>query len=356
MRRRVKNYRGARSGLAGVAIPVLIVLCIIAAGVLYFVNDNSVFTKEGDAVVATKENVPEEKSPDVSDVIIEQVEGPEKETNITDADNVKEKTEAVRALFIGISDVKDSVRFSGKLEEAKNSGANTVVLEVKAEDGTLAFTTDHSFVADKQLSGEDELLKKAISEARENGFSVALYISCFKDNGAAHSNFENAVIQKDNGWVWRDDSDSRWLSAYSTGSQEYITGIIEKLAGFVPDEIILANVSFPATGNIGSIDYGENAAQKAEVISAFAEKAIKAAGNVSVSAVYENYDANRLPGSGQDIGTFKRWFKALYVARDGGKNTLSFDTARTAAADDAYMLIPVAPSFDAGADSFMIRK
>ncbi len=357
MRRGRKNYRGAKRGLTGAAIPVLVVLCIIAAVVLYFVNDSSVYTKEGDSVVATKEKTVDEKAPDVSDVVIEQVESSGSENNEEDKVVTEEKNKEVRAMFIGISDVKDSVRFSEKLEEAKNNGRiNTVVLEVKAEDGTLAFAIDHSFVTDKQLSGEDELLKNAISEAKEKGFSVALYISCFKDNGAAHSNFENAIIQKDNGWVWRDESDSRWLSAYSENSQGYIIGIIEKLAGFSPDEFILANVSFPALGNIGSIDYGENTTQKTDVISDFVGKAVKAAENVPVSAVYENYDTNRLSGSGQDIGVFKRGFKTLYVARDSAKNTLSFDTARTSVGDDTYKLIPIASEFGADVTEFMIKK
>ncbi len=352
MRRRGRNYRGSRRG--GLLIPVLVVLCIIAAGVLYFVSDNEVYTKSGEKVVVVKGKDAEKEKE--SDVVIEQTRG-EKTESVPGTYEPDKNSRVMRGYFIDINTVKNAELFDNALLTAKGLGnINTVVLEVKAEDGTLAFASQHEFIKEKQLSGDDEVLRAAITKARENGFSAALYISCFKDNGAAHSNFKNAVIQKENGWVWRDDTNMRWLSAYAEGSHGYITEIIEKLVTFSPDEIILANVSFPATGNTGTIDYGENPPSKSDALFSFVEKVVKVAGNIPVSAVYENYSTNLAAASGQDIGVFKKGFGALYIKRDAGKNTLSFDTAKTAVADDVYRLIPIIPSFEETASGFLIKK
>ncbi|MBQ7119551.1 MAG: hypothetical protein IJO09_04995 [Oscillospiraceae bacterium] len=358
MAKRGKNYRGSDRSKIGVAIPVLIILCIIAGTTLYFLSDDETYTKNGDSIIPAeaekKEDVPSEEV----DIVLERKGGEttaeEQKTGETSATQEKKET---CGYFIELASVNDVAALDQELALAKvQTNVNTIVIEAKAESGELAFDYEHEFLKKKQLSGDDELLKSAIAKAKEQGFSVALYVSCFKDNGAAHSNFKNAVIQKGEGWVWRDSSDTRWLSPYSEASCGYITGIIEKLATFAPDEIILANVSFPAVGNTGSIDYGKNSAAKSDVIAGFINKATAAAGTVKLTSFYENYDAKRLPASGQDISVFKRGFKALYVARDGGKNTLSFDTAKTAVADDTYTLIPVAESFEDATESFMIRK
>lgn len=359
MARHGKNYRGSGRSKIGVAIPVLIVLCIIAGATLYFLSDDESYTKNGDKVVSVENDKKEEqKAPEVTDIVIEQTGGEKitEETPKTETPPAEVKAET-RSCFVKLSDIKNAENFDRELASAKAQGnINTLVLEVKDESGAFVFAYDHEFLNKKQLDGNDEVLKSAVAKAKEQGFSVAFYLSCFKDNGAAHSNFKNAVIQKGKGWVWRDASDIRWLSIYSETSCEYITGMIEKLVSFSPDEIILANISFPAVGNTGSIDYGETAVSKRDAISAFIDKAKAASGNVELSAVYENYDAKRISASGQDISVFKRGFARLYIERDGGKNTLSFDTARTAVADADYKLIPVAPSFDAETTEFMIKK
>lgn len=352
MRRGRRNYRGSRRG--GTLIPVLVVLCIIAGGVLFFVSDSETYTKSGEKViVAPKDNAEKEKN---SGVVIEQTAGEKTEEKESDVLPDK-KSRVMRGYFADINTVKNAELFDSAVETAKKAGnVNTLILEVKAQDGTLAFASDHEFIKDKQLSGDDDMLKAVMAKAKEQGFSVALYVSCFKDNGAAHSNFENAVKQKDNGWIWRDGSNMRWLSAYSEDSRDYIVGVVEQIAKFEPDEIILSNISFPVEGNLASIDYGDEAGDKGEAVSAFLEDVAKAADGIPLSAVYENYSAKLLPLSGQDISVFKETFTALYVKRKADENTLSFDTAKTAVADEGYRLIPIVSSIEGEDSEYMLKK
>lgn len=321
-RRQSRRYRGGRSGGIGVLIPVLIVLCIIAAGILYFVNDNMTFTLDGTLLSPDKGKTsdsdisanliiesPEETPPEQTDEPL-----PEPEAEVTSP----EDGTSVRALFIPIGEVKSEELFAARLSEiSADKKINTLILEVKAEDGTLAFSSDSPLAAAAAVSGDDGALSRVMQSAKEKGYRISLYMSCFKDNEAARKSQEESARTK-NKIIWLDNGNVRWLSAYSEAAREYILASIKKLSSLSPDEIILSNVSFPAEGKTELLSYDEKSGTKKERLEGFISDAKTAAGNIPLSAVYENYNDSCIAESGQTPELFSA-FERLYVANAGTK-------------------------------------
>ncbi len=355
-RKQSRRYRGAKSGGIGVLIPILIVLCVIAAGVLYFVNDNMTFTLDG-TLLSPKTEKP--SGGDVSaNLIIESPDEPPTAAPEEVLPEPEEETPApeeagVRALFIPIGEVKSEELFAAKLSEVPVAKKiNTLVLEVKAEDGTLAFSSDSPLAAAAAVSGDDGTLSRVIRSAKEKGYRVALYMSCFKDNEAARKSQEESARTK-NKIIWLDNGNVRWLSVYSDKAREYLVSSIKKLASLSPDEIILSNISFPAEGKTELLSYDEKTGAKPEMLELFIAEAKTAAGNVPISAVYENYNGNYIAESGQSPELFSA-FERLYVAGTSTKFRNSSDSAHKLFAEAEAELIVMSPA--PSEDEFVIKN
>ncbi len=356
-RKQNRRYRGAKSGGIGVLIPVLIVLCVIAAGILYFVNDNMTFTLDGTFLSSAKKtDLPD----DVSANLI--IESPEQTPAVQPEEILPEPEEetpapeeagGVRALFIPIGEVKSEELFAAKLSEiSADKKINTLVLEVKAEDGTLAFSSDAPLAAAAAVSGDDGTLSRVMQSATEKGYRVSLYMSCFKDNEAARKSQEESARTK-NKIIWLDNGNVRWLSVYSDSAREYLVSSIKKLSSLSPDEIILANVSFPAEGKTELLSYDEGSGTKQEMLKRFIADAKTAAGNVPLSAVYENYNDSRIAESGQTPELFSE-FERLYVASAQTKFRNSGDSAHKLFDGKETRLIVMSPA--PSEDEFVIKN
>ncbi len=329
MKRHGSNYRGTRKGI-GVLIPILVVLCVVAAVALYVIDNNTTYSKEGTSVLPEREEKQEEVTEPT--IIVENEDGSSEIVETSEETSPTIEVQEVKALFIPIASVKSKEAFANELASAKSLDVNTLVLEVKAEDGGLAFATKSALGAKNELMGDSTMLSEAVAKAKGEGYSVAFYVSCFRDNESARKNVSSAVCTG-NKVLWIDGevgqySEMRWLSPYSESATAYLTDVIAELSAFTPDEIILSNVSFPAIGKTEIITYEDNGVQKAEKLSAFITSAKSAAGGIKLSAVYENYTGAALTESGQSAELFASMFDTVYINLLAEKKTASFEDAK----------------------------
>ncbi len=329
-----RRYRGSRQKI-GLLIPALVALCLIAAAALYVINNNMTFTKEGSFFIPEKDETPQDVE---ANLIIEEPEI-EIEPEPAPAPPVSDNTSDVRGYFVPVGSVKSVELFDAELIAAKTSGANTLILEVKAEDGTLSYSTKTSIGVSTGLAGDSAMLSESIKKARESGYRVALYMSCFKDNEAARKN-QIYSVRTANKIIWLDGENMRWLSPYSEDACEYLAETVRELASFVPDEIILSNISFPTFGKTEIIEYEDSGISKEEKLSEVIADLKAAAGDVKLSAVYENYKGNALLRSGQNSKAFADAFGTVYVKENGGNNSASFADV----ADEFKNAVPIKSS------------
>jgi len=340
--RKQRRYRGGRRQV-GFLIPCLIILCIIAAAALYVINNNMTFTKEGAFFIPEKE----EELQDVETNLI--IEEPEEEEKVPEVIVDTADASATRAYFIPVGTVKSVELFDAELALAKNASANTLVLEVKAEDGTLAFSTKTRIGMSTGLAGDSAMLTESIAKARESGYRVALYMSCFKDNEAARKN-QSYAVSTANKVIWLDGENVRWLSPYSEEARGYLAETVSELAAFSPDEIILSNITFPTFGKTDIVAYEDSGKSKGESLAEFIDAALLAAGEVKLSAVYENYKGSALGKSGQTVKLFSDAFETVYVNESGSDRTGAFADC----AESFKKAIPIRKT--PGGSEYLIKK
>lgn len=345
-----RRYRGARSGGIGLLIPVLVVLCVVAAGALYVINDNMTFTRDGSFFLTGKEEKTHkeiEPSLIIEDEVSSEAESREPENIPVSSVNDEEKKEKV--LFVPIGSVKSKELFAAEIEKARSMGANKLALEVKAEDGTLAFVTKTKIGLSTALSGDSEVLHANVKTAREAGYSVAFFLSCFKDNEAARQNQEYAA-RTENKIIWLDGENVRWLSPYSESARNYLIEVSKELLEFSPDEMIYSNISFPVKGKTEIISYEDGGVSKRDALAGFMNSLKENLSGIKLSAVYENYGDSYIKQSGQTAKAFDEIFETVYVNRNGGKYTDGFDVVAE------LFKKPVAIENAPSGEEFMIRN
>lgn len=306
------------------------------------------FTKDGKQFLIGQTEE-EQETVDANLIIEEPVETPAEKIT-PPAEPIASEGSFVKGEFIPIGTVKSPEHFSDALAGVPE-GINTLVFEVKAEDGTLAFSSDSPIAANAEVSGENGALESAVAKAKSAGYKVAFLMSCFKDNEAARKNQQYA-IRLENKTLWLDWYSVRWLSAYSSGAQEYLVDCIKKLSEFSPDEIILSNVSFPAIGKCNLIGYDKTLGTKQEMLQSFIADAKAAAGEIKLSAVYENYNDAKNPEGGQTPDDFAA-FENIYINRDAGEFTLDFNAGKARFEGKNANLIPIGK--DAVGDNFIVK-
>lgn len=255
----VGGYRGRRTAtdilkLIAIILGVLVVLAV--AGMLYL-QKYMVYTDEGvklelpPFLQVLRGERPSEKPggsaslPDPGSVsVVVQPDGS------TSEPQQPERT-ASFALALPVSDVVGGTA-AAKLEEA---GADELILEVKSQDGKLAWLSGQAAAERSRVNGSQEATD-AIRQWNQGDVYTIARVCCFRDDSAPYYN--NAMALRQGNGNWRDELGLRWLSPANDRSQAYIAGLCGELAGLGFDEIVLEHFAFPTQGKVDRINRGES--------------------------------------------------------------------------------------------------
>lgn len=131
-------------------------------------------------------------------------------------------------------------------------GANAAVFDMKADDGSLGYLSGLVQAVSGGVNPSDDTVNNSINALnQQDGLYTVARVSCFRDNTIPRQNNKLAIRSPSGNW--RDSDGVRWLSPYSEGTRQYITGICLELAGLGFDEILLDNASYPTDGNLNYI-------------------------------------------------------------------------------------------------------
>lgn len=139
-------------------------------------------------------------------------------------------------------------------EFAKNAllkGINSVVIDMKNEDGTINYPTAVEAAQEAEAaSGANENLSEILAALRDGGLDVIGVVNCFNDPLMARANTQAAVHYNNTQVIWIDNSLEKggkpWLNPYSQIAQTYLTDIIKEVASMPVDKIMLSGVQFPS--------------------------------------------------------------------------------------------------------------
>ncbi len=189
----------------------------------------------------------------------------------------------VRAFYLPYSALGNTDALNATLADAAQAGFNSVVFDLKDENGTLYFRSEtaraqqvNSFAADALSADEVATLFATI---RKGGLQPIPRLYAFKDNAAARVLAGARIAhQSDPSWVWYDAAPANggkaWLNPYADEAQLYVIDLAKELRDAGAAAILLDGVQFPA--QVSSASFGTSAnvnLGRDEILTAFIGKA-----------------------------------------------------------------------------------
>lgn len=181
----------------------------------------------------------------------------------------------IRAVRASPEDVLDTDRWESVLSLAETTGVNGLVVDLKAEDGTVTYASEVETA--NAIGAVSAYLDptQVVTAAHDRGLYLIGRIGVFQDDFLTKADPDVAVTT-DDGSVWRSANGIAWLDPTDPASYEYSIAIAEEACRLGFDEILFDYVSFPFGGDVAdtAIFDGEYTEEvRVESIDAFLDRA-----------------------------------------------------------------------------------
>lgn len=240
------GYRGRRTWnerfklMAGVlAALVLLVVVGLIIGQKYIVFTDNGLRLE---LPFSREEQPASQSPGDVSVVLRPSDGQEG----ADAPGEEEQEPAMLAVELPVEAVLDGTA----LERMEELGGTALVLEMKPEEGKLAWASDQTLAGQTGVNGP-AAVNEALRQWNQGGVYTIARVCCFRDNTMPYQ--RNDLALRASYGNWRDELGLRWLNPDSAGARTYLATLCGELAELGFDEIVLEQCAFPTGGNLESV-------------------------------------------------------------------------------------------------------
>lgn len=199
---------------------------------------------------------------------------------------------AIKGIYLPLSSLQEETTRLGLLEQAAAAGFNSVIFDLKGEDGTLyyRFTSNQAVqvnrYAGNALSAED--LAGLFAAIRQAGLQPIPRLYAFRDHAAAKMlTGARITITGNSGWVWYDNDPANggraWLNPYADEAQQYILALSRELQQAGAAAILLDGVEFPAQTQSANFGNSSNTSMsRNEILTAFVQKVRTALSNCPI--------------------------------------------------------------------------
>ena len=196
--------------------------------------------------------------------------------------------------YLPLEIAKDNAKLMPYLENLKNLGYNSVVLELKDESGNVYFNSANELAISVQAINAAAIsnISETVSTIKAVGLTPVANINAFKDTTATKNNDAKIKYSKQEGWSWFDAANGKpWLNPYSETAQNYIIALASELADLGFSDIMVSSIMFPNVTSFVSADFGplEETVSHGDVLSQFTAK-LKTALNEKNARFILEYD------------------------------------------------------------------
>lgn len=269
-----------------------------------------------------------------------------------------EPVEPMRAVLLPRSALSDGTA-EGKRTEL---GANAVVFDMKADDGTLGYVSGLELAKQAGASAADPELNAQIETLNRGELYTVARVSCFRDNKVPY--YDNTTAIRSSAGNWRDAGNIRWMNPYHERVRAYVTGVCVELAKLGFDEILLDYSAYPVQGRMNYIRTGESydAAQFQSIVSHFYKQVKEALADYPNVRLSIHTDATTLvegnnPKSGQSLvdmvqSADRIWAELGTATRSEAEQALT----RAGAPSATDILVPVVTRDDTNGDSWAVLE
>lgn len=166
-----------------------------------------------------------------------------------------------------------SKTFANAMELLETTEANTLVIDVKSEQGMMSYKTnvEEASAMNAHYKRTIKDIDSYMKQLKEKNVYTIARIVCFKDELSATNHPERAVRRAD-GTVWRNAAKMAWVDPFNPAAQDYIISIAVDAAQKGFDEINFDYVRFPAKADL-LFSQENNQENRLKAINYFIEKA-----------------------------------------------------------------------------------
>lgn len=241
------SYRGRNRFATFLKVLIVLLLLVLAVGVaaLFFLEPYLVYSADGVRLELPPFFQGQEEPPVTSSQ-------PPVVVSTAQPTATPERQEEFRGIML-----EGTALYDGTAQaQAQQAGANAVIFDMKADDGTLAYISQQEMAQAAGVSAQDPAINAAVQLVNSGELYTVARVSCFRDNTIPR--WSNSWAVHSGGGNWRDAGNSRWLSVGSAEARAYVTGICQELAGLGFDELLLDNCGYPVQGQVDRIQSEEN--------------------------------------------------------------------------------------------------
>lgn len=254
--RRYNGYRGknaARNVFRGI-LCVLIVVLVLAVVGLMVGQRYIIYTDDGVRLelpfFRREEKPPVDQSVPVDIVELPGTDKPNPQPAPLPQPDPQPQSYVMRAVPMSVEEL-----LSGGAAAVKALGANTVVLDMKGEDGTLGYVS--RLPLGQSVDAAQDRVSGLLAQLHQEDVYAVARVSCFRDHALGGS--EQYALLTNSGYLWRyDDVGLYWTNPTHETVRDYVAGVVGELAQLGFDEILLDNCTYPTQGELGWIRPGEN--------------------------------------------------------------------------------------------------
>jgi hypothetical protein len=160
-------------------------------------------------------------------------------------------TEPVKGIYLTAKSVTTADKFNELTSLVGNTGLNTMVIDVKDDEGRVTYDSELPLVneiqSDKNATIKD--LASVVQTLKEKNIYTIARIVVFKDPYLAKKKSEWAIKSK-NKTLWKDKSGIMWVDPHRQEVWDYSISIAQEVAKLGFDEIQWDYVRFPDYKNI----------------------------------------------------------------------------------------------------------
>lgn len=177
----------------------------------------------------------------------------------------KDTRKRIDAKGIYVSSAYIAQRFDSALKLVEETELNTMVIDIKSEDGYITYDMDCDL--SREIGANTSTIAdidKTIATLKEKGVYCVARIVSMMDPKLAKAHPELAVTKKD-GTLFKDGDGKPWLNPYKQEVWDYLTEIARQcvLVGF--DEVNFDYIRFSTGSGMSEVDFGPDAQERTRI-------------------------------------------------------------------------------------------
>ncbi len=265
------SYRG-RKPLGKLLLAIILILVIAAAGVFMFLQRYMVYDEDGNLKLElpghdssqTSTPKPPISSEDIT-IIIDRKEPEEPQMPELPVE-LPHEPEVNGTLLLTETPLTDWTAARQRLPE----NVSGVCLTVKDADGIVYVDSQAAVRLSRRVLSLKPTTEQAIADlTEEEGLHTVARINCLLDPKVPILDVRALGVRQKTGYLFYDEAGASWLDPTKEAVRNYLTGLTRECAEMGFDEILLTHVSYPTSGQLDKINYGERS--KEENLAAFVQ-------------------------------------------------------------------------------------